>query len=78
MSDKYGAPRHHKHSYGREEPQPHIVCYAINEDLKWEHFTYLSDAEAKVAKLRDNPEINCIIFARTLSYFFRSLEEVTY
>lgn len=79
MSDTYGAPLSFTNQrYGEEEPYPHIVCYAVEGEQKWEHFTYLSDAEARVTKLRDDPAIRCIIFAETNSYFRRVLEEIVF
>lgn len=79
MPDTFGAPHSFpRKRYGEEEPYPHIVCYAIGEERRWEHFTYLTDAEERVTKLRDDPTVRCIIFAETCSYFHRVFEEVIY
>jgi hypothetical protein len=79
MSDAYGAPfSFTNRRYGDEEPYPHIVCFATEDGQMWEHYTYLTDAEARVTKLRDDPTIRCIIFAETNSYFRRVLEEVIF
>jgi hypothetical protein len=79
MADANGRPMsYERRFYGDQSPYPHIVCYTIGDEQKWEHFTYLTDAEALVSVLRDDPKVQCIIFAETCSSFHRVLEETVY
>ena len=79
MTDTSGRPMsYERRHYGDEDPYPHIVCYAIDDEQKWEHFTYLTDAEERVTKLRDDPAVRCIVFAETCSSFHRVFEETIY